>query len=124
MKKYIKPLKIVSFLAVVLTCAYYTNTFFTYCKQEVQLYKRMLVAEIITEDLSKKEWKLNPQDKPIKMAQNLAPDELRKALWITVTQKDQLQLTIDNMKQPFDVARDALEEIKRNVQFSQDRGIE
>ncbi len=100
--KLLKPAKILSFIAVVGLCTYYSIQLQTLAVKELQAYERKIAAKIIEADLSGKDLTIDIKDRKTKPAEKLTIDDMRKALWILRVQNEQLQYSLDSVRSALD----------------------
>lgn len=96
--KLLKPAKILSFIAVVGLCTYYSIQLQAWASKELELYKKQLVAKVIEEDLRGKDLTIDIKDKKSKTGDKLTTDDMRKALWVLNVQNEQLRYSLESVK--------------------------
>lgn len=96
--KLLKPAKILSFIAVVGLCTYYSVKLQAYASKEIQLYKRQLAAAYIEADLDVRDLTIDLKTKQVKTASKMNIEEMKKAMWVLKTQNEQLTLSLETIK--------------------------
>lgn len=107
--KYVKSLKVVGGIMVVVAIAKSMNVADVYLSQQWARFKRQFVASVIESDLSQKDLTIDIKTKTKKPLEKLSSDDLRKAIWILRVQNEQLQYTVDTVKSALDYQQGELQ---------------